>query len=83
MSKDAEQDRYVAKAHEEVATRNARTAVTMATELKVTIEDRMHTLEALVGTLQFEITHLHQKYNLMLTKNFNGGSTVDLDGDNS
>lgn len=83
MSNDAEQDRCVAKAHEEVASRNARTAITLATEVKVTLEDRMQNLEGLVHTLQFELTHLHQKYNLMLSKQFNGGSTVVDNGDNS
>ena len=76
---DAEQDRMVAAAHEKVATNNARAAITIATEVKDMTEERIKRLEGLVSNLEFQITHLHQKYNLLLTKQFNGGSTVHED----
>jgi hypothetical protein len=70
-----EEDRYIAKAHEKIATRNSQIAVKRVSELESTLHERLMALETRVANQDFEISHLHDKYNLLLTKNFNGGST--------
>jgi len=71
MSKEIEQ------AHQEVATRNAQAAVTLANSTKAALEMRLDHLEHLVTNLYQTVTTLEQKYNLLLTSRFNGGSTAE------
>lgn len=70
-----ETDRHIAKAHEEIATRNAQVAVTTANEAKNDVREKIRRLEGLLLNLTHEVEHLNDKYNLLLTKSFNGGST--------
>ncbi len=71
----SETDRHIAKAHEEVATRNAQVAVKRVGEVEITLTERLQHLENIVANMHGEIQQLQQKYNLLLTKSFNGGST--------
>lgn len=71
----SETDRNLAKAHEQVATRNSRVAIQVATDTRESLEEQVKCLRGAVSNLQHEVSHLHQKYNLLLTKNFDGGST--------
>jgi hypothetical protein len=71
----SEENPHIAKVHQETATRNAQVAVKQSNDTREELLNRMIHLEALVTTQQSEIQQLHQKYNLLLTKQFNGGST--------
>ncbi len=71
-----EENPHIAKAHQEVATRNAQVAVKQANDTRTEMFKRMLHLEAIVTNQQSEIQQLQQKYNLLLTQRFNGGSTA-------
>ncbi len=71
-----EENPHLAKAHQEVATRNAQVAVKQANDTRTELLTRLNNLEALVTNQQSEIFQLNQKYNLLLTNRFNGGSTA-------
>lgn len=71
----------VAKAHQEIATRNAQNAVNSVEELRANYDKRILHLEQLIATLYNKHTLLEQKYHLLLTQRFNGGSTAPSDGD--
>ena len=63
------------KAHQEIATRNSRTAINKAESTYNELLKRIIHLEGLVASQGQTITQLQQKYNLLLTKNFNGKGT--------
>jgi len=65
----------IAKAHQEIATRNSRAAVEKVDSTRNELLERLNHLEQLVATQQQQITQLQQKYNLLLTKNFDGRAT--------
>lgn len=67
----------VAEAHQRVATQNAQVAVQQVQELRSEFGEKLAHLEALVRTQHEQIAQLHQKYNLMLTKRFDHGSTTE------
>lgn len=66
-----------AQAHQELATRNSQAAVKTANATRNELLDRISRLEGVVAVLGQRLGDLEQKYNLLLTKNFNGGSTSD------
>ncbi len=72
---NSETDRHIAKAHEEVATKNAQVAVKRVSEVEATLTERIVYLENVAASMQGELKQLQNKYNLLLTKNFDGGST--------
>ena len=63
------------KAHQEIATRNSRVAIEKAERTHDELLTRIIHLEGLVSSQGQVIIQLQQKYNLLLTKNFNGGGT--------
>ena len=65
-------DDAIAKAREEVVKRNTMTALKSVDELRV----RVDFLEALIRTQDEKLGLMNNKINLMLTQNFNGGSTT-------
>ena len=74
MSDDIETQ--MAKMHQEIATQNSKVAAKMAVETKEELAIQVDRLNAAVNTLSQKVQHLEQKYNLLLSKNFNTGSTV-------
>lgn len=62
--------------HQEVATRNAQNAVKKVNQVEATVTERLNQLERLAVTQQQRLDDIERKYNLLLTKNFNGGSTT-------
>lgn len=68
---------HVAKAHQEIATRNSQTAVQISQETKTTTAERLDHMERLIMTLHEQLNNLDRKYNLLLTSRFNGGSTAE------
>lgn len=62
----------IAKAREEVVKRNTMTALKAVDELRT----RVDFLEALIRTQDEKLGLMDNKINLLLTKNFNGGSTA-------
>jgi hypothetical protein len=71
----SEENPHIAKVHQETATRNAQVAVKQSNDTRAELLNRMSHLEALVATQQSILDELQRKYNLLLTKQFNGGST--------
>ena len=65
----------------EVANRNAKTALQHSEKTRLEITERVNTLENLVREMYGQIAQLQNKYNLLLTKNFNRGSTTESDAD--
>ncbi len=63
------------KLYSELAAENAQKAVINNEKTRNELLDRMKHLEGVVAQLEFKYTHLEQKYNLLLTKNFSGGPT--------
>lgn len=63
------------KAHSELATRNSREAVRKAEATDAALTTRMAHLEAVVSQLAGTVGGLEQKYNLLLSKRFNGKGT--------
>ena len=64
-------------AHQEIATRNSRTAINKAEQTHSELLARIVHIESLVASQGQALVKLQQKYNVLLTKNFNGGSTSD------
>lgn len=67
----------LSKAFGEVATRNAQAALEVANNTKSELTMRVNALENLVTSLNGQIAQLQQKYNLLLSSRFNGGSTSE------
>ena len=65
----------------EVANRNAKTALQHSEKTRLELTDRVNTLENLVREMYGQLAQLQNKYNLLLTKNFNRGSTTESDAD--
>jgi len=65
----------------EVANRNAKTALQHSEKTRLEITERVNTLENLVREMYGQLAQLQNKYNLLLTKNFNRGSTTESDAD--
>ena len=63
------------KAHQEIATRNAREAIRKSDATRDEVLARVNHLDALVANLTFEVAQLQQKYNLLLTARFDGKGT--------
>lgn len=74
MSDDV--DRQMAKVHQEVATHNSKLAVKFSTDTREQLLNRVDALDRAVHALTFQVQHLEQKYNLLLSERFNTGSTV-------
>jgi len=72
MSKEIE------KMHQEIATRNSINAVKKANEVEKLLLEEIGTLRTLVIQHHEQLAQLQQKYNLLLTKNFTGGSTANV-----
>jgi len=66
----------IARTHQEIATRNARAAVQAAETTKAEMTVRLNHLEHLVAGQQVKLGELEQKYNLLLTKRFDGRATA-------
>lgn len=69
--------REIAKVHEQVATRNAQAAVQRVAKTESELIERIDRLEGLVLATANQVAMLQEKYNLLLTKNFHGGSTSE------
>lgn len=67
-------DDAIAKAREEVVKRNTMLALAEVDKLR----KRVDFLEALVRTQNEKLGLMDNKINLMLTRNFNGGSTENV-----
>jgi uncharacterized membrane-anchored protein YhcB (DUF1043 family) len=65
----------VAKAHQEVATRNARAAVDDVARLRTEMVDHFNAQSKVLQAMHAQVQDLAQKYNLLLTQSFHGGST--------
>lgn len=63
------------RTHQEIATRNSREAINKAERTHSELLARITHLESLVSSQGQTLVQLQQKYNLLLTKNFGGGST--------
>jgi len=63
------------RAHQEIATRNSREAINKAERTHDELLGRITHLENLASSQGQALVQLQQKYNLLLTKNFGGGST--------
>lgn len=74
---DAAFDRAMAKLHEENATHNSKMALEVAQMTKEEMATLMLRMDATVNMLTQKVMHLEQKYNLLLSKHFNNGPTVD------
>lgn len=61
----------------ELANRNSKVALKVVQETRDEMLDRMNKLEARVAAQSQEINILQHRYDLLLTANFNGGSTSD------
>lgn len=80
MSDDREQRDVITAQHfEQLATRNAKIAVTVATMTKEEMERRVRGMEVLLAHMSNEIAQLTHKYNLLLSKNFSGGPTTPVE----
>ena len=58
-----------------IAARNSKVACELVAQTKDEMITRMNKLETLVAAQAQQINILQHKYDLMLTKNFSGGST--------
>ncbi len=65
------------KAHQEIATRNAREAIRKAESTRDELLTRIIHIEATVASLGTSIVKLEQKYNIMLTARFDGKGTAE------
>lgn len=65
----------VAEAHNHSATTNAITAIEVAEKTKTVLTERMNNLERAVTSLTQELQQLTQKYHILMSKAFHGGST--------
>jgi hypothetical protein len=63
------------KAHQEIATRNSRTAINKAESTHNELLKRIIHLENLASSQGQVLAQLQQKYNLLLSKSFNGRGT--------
>jgi len=63
-------------AYSEIAARNSKAAVKAAEDTRNELLDRIIHLEQLVATQGELINILDNKYNLLLTQRFSGGSTT-------
>jgi hypothetical protein len=68
-------EEHIAKAHQEIATRNSMSAVKAAQDSEKRLNDRIDFLENLVRTQHEQIAQLQNKYNLLLSSRFSSGST--------
>ena len=75
---DAENDRAIAKVHQEVATRNATVALEQVGKTKEELNAKIMGLELLVTSMKQKQDLLEQRVNLLLTKNFSGGATEEV-----
>jgi len=67
----------IAEMHEKIATRNAQSAVNSTAALREEFEEFRKAMTGIINDQQFRIADLTQKYNLLLTQRFNGGSTEE------
>jgi hypothetical protein len=70
-------DESIAKAHQEIATRNSQNAVKSVDQLRAEMVDAFNAQSRAMQQMHAQLTDLQQKYNLLLTKNFHGGSTSE------
>ena len=72
-----ESENAIAKAHEEVATRNSVTALNEVKRVEAELKEHMKGLHNAVAELTSQLAITNQRVNLMLTKHFSGGSTSE------
>jgi len=65
-----------AKAHQKLATNNAKAAVATAEHTRDELLERMGVLEMQVSQLTQAVQNLDRKYNLLLSERFNNGPTA-------
>jgi cell division protein FtsB len=75
MSKDDKVIKEIVQANQEWATKNSKAAVDTANRTKEELSAKVMVLEKTVSQLVFQVSHLQQKYNLLLSERFNKGST--------
>lgn len=72
-------DRYIVEAHQKVETMNAKAALRHSEETRKVLTERINQLEMFLRTQNNVISQLQNKYNLLLTERFTGGSTSKED----
>lgn len=72
----AQIDREMASASEEVVRMNSKAAVQIAETTRQELTDRILRLETIVKVLTQRCDELNSKYNLLLTERFSTGPTV-------
>lgn len=73
----ADDIKEVIQANQELATRNSKAAVEIASKTRNELTDKIVVLEKTVAQLVFQVSQLNQKYNLLLSNRFNNGSTSE------
>jgi len=63
------------RAHQEIATRNSRAAISKAESTHSELLERINRLDQLVAQMAATISQLEQKYNLLLSARFDGKAT--------
>lgn len=70
-------DESIAKAHQEIATRNSQNAVKAVEQLRTEMVDAYNAQSRQMQMMAAQLTDLQQKYNILLSKSFHGGSTTE------
>ena len=71
-----ESERIEADANNYCATTNAKTALEVAEKTRTVLMERMDRLDRAVNSLSQDVQQLTQKYHILMSKSFHGGSTV-------
>jgi len=66
----------IARAHQEIATRNSRAAIDKAESTHDELLARIVHLDQMVAQMTVTVSQLEQKYNLLLTARFDGRATT-------
>lgn len=66
----------LSKIHERTATRNAQAAVARVAVVESELKGKIVALEAKIASQSMQIDLLNERYILLLTNRFNGGSTA-------
>jgi len=65
----------MAKVHQEIATHNSELALKKSEKTQVELTRVIDEMNNKIHALTFQVQHLEQKYNLLLTERFDGRAT--------